>query len=39
MKRYTAWKIGGPADALLEPGSTEELIEATDKAAEHETAA
>jgi len=35
MKRYTAWKIGGPADALLEPGSTEELIEATEKAAEH----
>jgi UDP-N-acetylmuramate dehydrogenase len=36
MKRYTAWKIGGPADALLEPGSTEELIEATEKAAEHD---
>jgi len=35
MKRYTAWKIGGPADALLEPGSTEELIEATEKAAEY----
>jgi UDP-N-acetylmuramate dehydrogenase len=35
MKRYTAWKIGGPADALLEPGSTDELIEATEKAAEH----
>jgi UDP-N-acetylmuramate dehydrogenase len=35
MKRYTAWKIGGPADALLEPGSTEELIAATEKAAEH----
>jgi UDP-N-acetylmuramate dehydrogenase len=35
MKRYTAWKIGGPADALLEPGSTEELIESTEKAAEH----
>jgi UDP-N-acetylmuramate dehydrogenase len=35
MKRYTAWKIGGPADALLEPASTDELIEATEKAAEH----
>ena len=35
MKRYTAWKIGGPADALLEPGSVDELIEATEKAAEH----
>ena len=35
MKRYTAWKIGGPADALLEPGSTDELIEATEMAAEH----
>jgi UDP-N-acetylmuramate dehydrogenase len=35
MKRYTAWKIGGPADALLEPGSAEELIAATEKAAEH----
>jgi UDP-N-acetylmuramate dehydrogenase len=35
MKRYTAWKIGGPADALLEPGSTAELVEATEKAAEH----
>ena len=35
LKRYTAWKIGGPADALLEPGSVGELIEATEKAAEH----
>jgi UDP-N-acetylmuramate dehydrogenase len=35
MKRYTAWKIGGPADALLEPGSTDELIEATEMAAEY----
>mgnify|MGYP003296362230 CR=1 FL=1 len=35
LKRYTAWKIGGPADALLEPGSVDELIEATEKAAEH----
>ena len=35
LKRYTAWKIGGPADALLEPRSTGELIEATEKAKEH----
>ena len=35
LKRYTAWKIGGPADALLEPRSTDELIEATEKATEH----
>ena len=36
LKRYTAWKIGGPADALLEPKSVEELIEATEKAHEHD---
>src|SRR5215218_8907993 len=35
LKRYTAWKIGGPADALLEPSSTDELIEATEKATGH----
>ena len=35
LKRYTAWKIGGPADALLEPTSVEELIEAVQKAREH----
>jgi UDP-N-acetylmuramate dehydrogenase len=35
LKRYTAWKIGGPADALLEPNSVEELMEATNKAREH----
>ena len=35
LKRYTAWKIGGPADALLEPSSVEVLIEATERAAEH----
>ncbi len=35
LRRYTAWKIGGPADALLEPRSTEELIEAVEKAREH----
>jgi len=28
LRRYTAWKIGGPADALLEPGSAEEVEEA-----------
>ena len=36
LKRYTAWKIGGPADALLEPKSVEEFIEATKKAREHD---
>ena len=35
LKRYTAWKIGGPADALLEPSSVDELIEASEKAGEH----
>lgn len=35
LKRYTAWKIGGPADALLEPRSVEELIEAVRTAAEY----
>src|ERR671921_726478 len=35
LKRYTAWKIGGPADALLEPRSVHELIDATERAAEH----
>ncbi len=36
LKRYTAWKIGGPADALLEPRDTDELIGAVKKASEHE---
>ena len=36
LKRYTAWKIGGPADALLEPGNVEELVEAVEKAREHD---
>jgi UDP-N-acetylmuramate dehydrogenase len=36
LKRYTAWKIGGPADALLEPKSVEDLISATEKAREHD---
>jgi UDP-N-acetylmuramate dehydrogenase len=35
LKRYTAWKIGGPADALLEPRNAEDLLEAVDKAREH----
>jgi UDP-N-acetylmuramate dehydrogenase len=35
LKRYTAWKIGGPADALLEPRSVDEMIEATEKATEY----
>jgi UDP-N-acetylmuramate dehydrogenase len=35
LKRYTAWKIGGPADALLEPSSAGELIEAIEIAREH----
>lgn len=34
LKRYTAWKIGGPADALLEPKSAEELVEAVRTAGE-----
>ena len=36
LKRYTAWKIGGPADALLEPESAEELILAVNAAREHD---
>jgi UDP-N-acetylmuramate dehydrogenase len=36
LKRYTAWKIGGPADALLEPGTVEDLISATQIAREHD---
>jgi UDP-N-acetylmuramate dehydrogenase len=35
LKRYTAWKIGGPADALLEPANADELIEAVENAREH----
>ncbi len=35
LRRHTAWKIGGPADALLEPSSADELIRATQKAREH----
>jgi len=35
LRRYTAWKIGGPADALLEPRSVEEFLEALERAREH----
>lgn len=35
LSRYTAWKIGGPADALLEPRGTEELVEAVKTARAH----
>ncbi len=36
LKRYTAWKIGGPADALLEPKSVDELVAAVREAREHD---
>ncbi len=36
LKRYTAWKIGGPADALLEPKSADELVAAVEVAREHD---
>ncbi|MDQ3794892.1 MAG: UDP-N-acetylmuramate dehydrogenase [Actinomycetota bacterium] len=36
LKRYTAWKIGGPADVLLEPREADELIGAIKKAREHD---
>ena len=35
LRRYTAWKIGGPADALLEPKSTDELVVAVREAREN----
>ncbi|WP_162924734.1 UDP-N-acetylmuramate dehydrogenase [Rubrobacter indicoceani] len=35
LSRYTAWKIGGPADLLLEPKSTDELLEALRTAREN----
>lgn len=35
LRRYTAWKIGGPADALLEPKSAGEAIAAIETAREH----
>ncbi len=36
MRRYTAWKIGGPADALIEPKDSNELVEAIHKAREND---
>lgn len=36
LKRYTAWKIGGLADVLLEPKSVEELTEAVRLAREND---
>jgi UDP-N-acetylmuramate dehydrogenase len=36
LRRYTAWKIGGPAEALLEPSSAGELIEAVETARERD---
>jgi UDP-N-acetylmuramate dehydrogenase len=36
LRRYTAWKIGGPADVLLEPKSVDDVIAATEKAREHD---
>ena len=36
LKRYTAWKIGGPTDALLEPSSADELIKTVETAREHD---
>jgi len=36
LRRYTAWKIGGPADALLEPPGAGELIEAVETAREYD---
>src|SRR5215204_3295481 len=35
LKRYTAWKIGGPADAILEPSGAGDLMGAVRKAREH----
>jgi UDP-N-acetylmuramate dehydrogenase len=36
LRRYTAWKIGGPADALLEPLGAGEVVEAVETAREHD---
>ncbi|MGI8648854.1 MAG: UDP-N-acetylmuramate dehydrogenase [Rubrobacter sp.] len=36
LSRYTAWKIGGPADALLEPKTLDDLIEAVHLAREND---
>jgi UDP-N-acetylmuramate dehydrogenase len=35
LRRYTAWKIGGPADALLEPRDADELVAAVSEAREN----
>lgn len=35
LKRYTAWKIGGPADALIEPTTVDDLTEAVQRAREN----
>jgi UDP-N-acetylmuramate dehydrogenase len=35
LRRYTAWKIGGPADAILEPSGANDLMGAVRKAREH----
>ena len=36
LRRYTAWKIGGPADALLEPLGAGKVVEAVETAREHD---
>ncbi|MGB3634851.1 MAG: FAD-binding protein, partial [Rubrobacteraceae bacterium] len=36
LRRYTAWKIGGPADALIEPTTVDELTGAVQKAREND---
>ena len=36
LRRYTAWKIGGPADALIEPTSVDEFIRTVELAREND---
>lgn len=36
LRRYTAWKIGGPADALIEPTSVDEFIRVVELAREND---
>jgi UDP-N-acetylmuramate dehydrogenase len=36
LRRYTAWKIGGPADALIEPTSVDEFIRAAELTREND---
>lgn len=36
LRRYTAWKIGGPADALIEPKSVGDLTGAVQIARDHD---